>query len=386
MRPLTLLTTAGPVTVEAPYCQRMDEDGSWFSPLRDAWGLERGQAVSPEMQERLAATALDTPSFEAAARVCAVWGSPVADDSTIARHVSGAGARARELQAGQERDARIPLLREETVARAGREHGTGFSLLIMMDGWMVRHRGDQWGLKPAEAKAERVQWREQKTAIILRTTDCARNCSGRAVTLCKHVVAHCGEWDGLAGKVYAEALRCGLEQAREVFVVADGGVWIWNLKAERFPHATGVLDFYHASQHLWACARALHGEEGDAARRWVEPLLHQLRHGGEAGVLDELRGLQGLLASLDEDAREAVQREAAYFEEHSGHLQYEAVKSRGCPVGSGQMESTCAQLQGRLKRTGQFWTAEGKDNLLALEVARRNGDWDALWRLPPIQS
>lgn len=386
MRPLTLMSTAGPVTVEVPYCQRMDEEGSWFSPLRQAWGLERGQAVTPQLQERLAATALDTASFEAAARVCALWGSPLADDSTIARQVAKAGARARGLQQDRERSARVPALRRQTVELAGRQCPGDFSLLIMMDGWMVRHRGEQWGLKPAQAPGERVQWREQKTAIVLRTSDCASNSSGRAVTLCQHVVAHCGEWDGLAGKLHAEALRCGLMQAREVFVVADGGVWIWNLKAERFPHATGVLDFYHASQHLWACAHALFGKEGDAARRWVEPLLHQLRHGGEAGVLRTLAGLDELLACLDEEAREAARREAAYFDTHREHLHYEAVSARGCPAGSGRMESTCAQLQGRLKRTGQFWTPEGKENLLALELARRNDDWEELWKIPPIQS
>jgi len=51
----------------------------------------------------------------------------------------------------------------------------------------------------------------------------------------------------------------------------------------------------------------------------------------------------------------------------------------GCPVGSGAMESFCAQLQGRFKRCGQLWRASGMGDLLALEAARRNFDWDALW-------
>jgi hypothetical protein len=43
------------------------------------------------------------------------------------------------------------------------------------------------------------------------------------------------------------------------------------------------------------------------------------------------------------------------------------------------MESFCAQLQGRFKRCGQLWRASGMGDLLALEAARRNFDWDALW-------
>lgn len=387
MRPMTLMTSAGEVTAEIPYCQRRDEDGSWHSPLREAWGLEPNQRVSPELQERLAATSIDTPSYEAAARICAVWGSPIADDSTIARHVQKAGTRAREVQQQQERDARVPLLRERMVEKAAESFSCeNSSLLIMMDGWMVRHRGDDWGLKPSEIKGERVSWREEKTAIIVRTSDCAKTASGRAVTMEKHVVVHCGQWEGLMEKVYTEALRCGLEQAREVFVVADGGVWIWKLKEQRFAHATGVLDFYHASQHLWACAHALFGEQGPEARLWVEPLLHQLRHGEEAGVLGTLTDLRFLAELLGEKTGETVEREINYFENHRDHIHYQDVSERGCPVGSGQMEATCAELQGRLKRIGQFWTEEGKENLLGLEVARRNGDWGEIWNFQPIQT
>ena len=43
------------------------------------------------------------------------------------------------------------------------------------------------------------------------------------------------------------------------------------------------------------------------------------------------------------------------------------------------MESFCAQLQGLFKRCGQFWSADGLGDLLALDVARRNLNWDAFW-------
>jgi len=46
---------------------------------------------------------------------------------------------------------------------------------------------------------------------------------------------------------------------------------------DRFSTATGVLDFYHASQHLWDLAHTLHPENAVAARAWVEPLLQTLQ-------------------------------------------------------------------------------------------------------------
>ncbi len=36
-------------------------------------------------------------------------------------------------------------------------------------------------------------------------------------------------------------------------------------------------------------------------------------------------------------------------------------------------------VEDRFKRTGQFWTPLGKRYLLALDLARRNNDWDEVW-------
>ena len=180
-------------------------------------------------------------------------------------------------------------------------------------------------------------------------------------------------------RVQAEARRRGLGQAPRVYVVADGGVWIWNIVTDRFATATGVLDFYHASQHLWALAHSLHSDNEAGAKAWVEPLLHQLRHGGEAGVLQTLQRLPAWCARREQPLPPTVATEINYFENHRDHIHYAARAAEGCPVGSGAMESLCGQLQGRFKRGGQFWTEPGR-RLMALEVARRNHDWNEVWQ------
>ena len=162
--------------------------------------------------------------------------------------------------------------------------------------------------------------------------------------------------------------------------MADGGVWIWNLVADRLADATGVLDFYHASQHLWAVAHTLHPAAAAAARAWVEPLLHQLRHGEETKVLQTLRDLPTWCAARAQAVPPSVATETQYFENHREHMHYAARAAEGCPVGSGAMESFCAQLQGRFKRCGQFWTEPGRRRLMALEIARRNLDWLQVWQ------
>jgi hypothetical protein len=358
------------------------ETREWLCPLRERWELGPREAMSPVLEERLCFTATRAGSYEAAAQVARKWGVAEADDSTIHAHVRSVGAWAEALREERIERALNPETRPEVVAEAGANLPAGeFSLVIMLDGWMIRERGAEWGLKPPETKADRVEWREMKSGIIFRLEDRGRTESGRPFLVEKYYEAHRGDPFEFGRCLYAEALRRGLYQAKHVYVVADGAVWIWNLVADRFPDATGVLDFYHASQHLWAIARELHGEEDEHARRWVEPLLRQLKHGGQQRVLRRLENLLPVGEPLAEDAAGRVRTDIEYFQTHRERLDYQAVGAQGCPQGSGAMESTCSQFQDRFKRTGQFWSPPGEKHLLLLELARRNEDWDELWQL-----
>ena len=116
-------------------------------------------------------------------------------------------------------------------------------------------------------------------------------------------------------------------------------------------------------------------------RAWVEPLLHQLRHGGEANVVQTLQDLPAWCAQRAQPLPPTAAKEINCFENHRDHLHYETRAAEGGPVGSGAMESLCGQLQGRFKRGGQFWTEPGRRRLRALEVARRNYDWHEVWQL-----
>lgn len=378
---LRLRTTVGIVAIEAAYGQD-PASGDWLSPMRRRWGLSARQEMSPELEDRLCYTAAMADSYEAAAKLAAKWGVSV-EDATIHHHVEQVGERAEALQQQRVERALEPTTRAEVVAEAAQAAGSReFSLVIELDGWMIRERGDEWGCKPPEIKAERVAWHELKTGVIFRLEDRAQTAGGRRLLIEKYHVAWRGEMGEFGRRVQAEALRRGLCRAKVVYVVADGGVWIWNLVEDRLGGSVGVLDFYHASQHLWAVAHELYGE-GPEAAAWVGPLVHQLRHGEAGRVVDSLEGLLQPEQALDKAAGEVVQRELKYFDHHRQHLHYPEVKAQGCPIGSGAVESTCSQLQDRFKRAGQFWSRPGEGHLLALELARRNDDWDELWSISP---
>lgn len=369
-RPLTLRTELGLVKLTVDYGQEPSTK-EWHCPQQRAWGLRPHQKVTPGLAEKLCFTAVATTSYEQAAAVAARWGVPV-DDTLIHQQVQRAGERA-----DQQSQARVTIRAapaSETPVSAG-------ALVIMMDGWMLRHRGGAWGLKPAQAAGERVAWQECKSAVIYHLSQSAQTAGERGLLVEKFVVAYVGEPLEFGQQVQAEAHRRGLGQAPRVYVVADGGVWIWNIVTDRFAAAIGVLDFYHASQHLWELAHALYPTQEAQAKAWVQPLLHQLRHGGEASVLQTLQNLPDWCARREQPLPPTAAKEMNYFENHRAHLHYEARAAEGCPVGSGAMESLCGQLQGRFKRGGQFWTEPGRRRLMALEVARRNHDWNEIWQL-----
>lgn len=377
MRRVRLRSVSGAIVVEAP-CGQDPASGRWVCPLRFVLGLRPRQQATPVLEDRVAYTVLQTGSYEKASQVAAKWGT-AADDSSAHRIVRRAGRLAEQRTADRVKSAMEDPSPER---RKPRTRSAGFSLILMMDGWMIRERGPQWGLKPPEAQGSRVEWHEIKGAVLFRVQDQSRKSSGRGLLVRKYAVTWRGEPGEFGRRVYAEALRRGLEEAGRLFIVADGGIWIWNLAGEHFPQAQGVLDFYHALEHLGAVAQAIH-EDPAAARAWVEPLAHQLKHGGEAGVLRTLDDALELRPQLDESRAQILEREVNYFRAHREHLRYQSVQQQGCPAGSGAMESFCSQMQGRFKRPGQFWTIPGETDLLALDLALRNDDWDPLWESSP---
>jgi len=335
--------------------------GRWGCPIRQRWGLTPHQQCSPALEEKLAFTVTATGTFAQAAAVATKWGCPTAA-ATVHALTRRLGARA-EAQT-QQRLGQPPV--QATASRGASELA-----VLLVDGWQVRQRGEGWGRK--KTKQPRVEWHELKTGVFYRHEQAAQTAGGRALLTEKVVVSWQGEPLELGRRLHWEALRAGLGRARDSLVLADGAPWIWSLAADRWRGATELLDFYHASQHLWELARAEVGEEQAAA--WVEPRLHRLRHGPERAVLAEVAALKPPRG----ERGEVVRREQEYFAGHARRMSYQRIAARGWPIGSGAVEAACRQRQCRCKRPGQFWTERGLRHLCALEEARANGHWDQLW-------
>ena len=359
---MQLRTAAGVVELRVLHGQD-PADRHWGCPVREHWGLSCHQQLSLGLEDKLAFTVTATASYEEAAAVAGKWGVPV-DDSTLHALTQRLGAQA---------EARTQAaLKTPPQERQSQRAPTKLAVL-MLDGWQVRQRGPGWGKK--KTSEARVEWHEWKTGVYYRHEHSAVTAGGRGVLAEKVVVGWQGDAVEFGARLHWEAQRGGLSRARATLAGGDGAPWIWNVVRDRWATATQVLDFYHASQHLWALGRALHGADEAAASRWVEPRRHQLRHGKEKRVLKEIAGLSAPAG----EAGDIVRREQNYFASHAGRMNYQSLHRRGWPIGSGPVESACRQRQCRFKRPGQFWTPKGMRHLGALTEARHNHHWDELW-------
>jgi len=361
----------GAVTIRRSrgWCKRCQ---AWRFPADYALGLEETGSASPSVQEMAALLASKMPVAEASAvleRLTGVKLPPATLDREARRQGKRAERKRRELDeqmsTGQGCGQGVP------------PGGQPFTLVIEIDAWNIRER-DHWGQSEQQRArgVEPERWHWVYGGTCFRLDQRSQSEGGRPVILSRGTVMTRGGIDALRDQLFAECLRHGAGQAAEILVVADGAIWIWNLVSDRFRTANQRLDFYHASQHLWAVAHALHPDDAQAAHQWVHPLLKKLKAGRAVKVIAELKAV---VRRLRAKRRATAQSELEYFQTHRHRLDYPVAKKRGQPLGSGAIESTCRQYQCRFKRPGQFWTRSGDEALMCLETFWRNGRWHLLY-------
>jgi hypothetical protein len=135
------------------------------------------------------------------------------------------------------------------------------------------------------------------------------------------------------------------------------------------PGAVGVLDSYHAGEHLHAAAVARYGE-GPAAEAWYAARRRTLLESGASALLSELTsepdGVPGLVG---------------YLWPHVGHTPYRERLAEGRSIGSGMVEGACKTAIGRrLKQTGARWRVRRLERMAALCCLHYSDLFDAYWK------
>jgi hypothetical protein len=153
---------------------------------------------------------------------------------------------------------------------------------------------------------------------------------------------------------------------RKVAVLADGSDWIWKEAAKHFTQRTQILDFFHASEHLWTVARARFSDDAVKTSEWIGQQKARLLDDGVAAVVEDIRSWQ----PDTETGQELRRKELGYLTQHAGRMKYKTYKDAGFHIGSGVMESSCRWVvQQRMKGAGMRWSREGAESMLQLRTA-----------------
>jgi hypothetical protein len=357
----------GDYTLERPYfvCDRCHQGGA---PLDERLGLGRG-SLSPGLSRVAARLGLEDAFGEGVDVLADTVGVEVAKEG-MRRITEGIGAVAEaEQQAliAAARHGEIPPL------DADAEHPT--VLAVEVDGIMV-HTDDAWH----EAKVGTVA---PLGPELERDPDTERDrlAWGRA-SYCVGIE----EAETFWFRTYIEACRRGLgtPELQTVVVLADGAEWIWKAAARFLSieevEVVEIIDYYHATEHLWQVAHVAFGAGTPRAQAWVQPLKRRLLEEGAQPVITALQALVDTEPVAAEEGGKAL----GYFTTNAERMDYPAFVARQFPIGSGAVESAGKLLVGeREKGAGMRWTKAGAQAVATLRALHRSGRWNAFWQTQP---
>jgi hypothetical protein len=165
-------------------------------------------------------------------------------------------------------------------------------------------------------------------------------------------------------------------------VLSDGATWNWQFLATQYPNAVGILDFWHAAQHLAEAGDAIFGAAPSAEKTtWFERWRSTLRTepNGVARVIRTLIYYRNS-PSLSPAAQHVVATHLHYFSQHAEHMQYATYTAAKLPIGSGVTEAGCKELiKARFCRSGMRWKRDTGDAILQLRALRLSAQWDSFW-------
>ena len=240
---------------------------------------------------------------------------------------------------------------------------------VMVNTYVEEKGADSW----REMKVALVSKREVGASCSPETMDSRKLPSPKAV--CATAAIESSEEFGLRWAALLK--RCHVFDFPNLHVLADGARWIWNMADKYFYRYQGCLDFYHASQTLYAAVKEMYDDPEEQNRKY-QTLRTELLYNGWSGLQQELNNLRLELPSfIWEEFGEKLYK---YFSKQAEHLNYSSRLQDGYSIGSGQVEGANKQLvTRRLKQTGARWRIRHANEMVSLLIAYRYNTLDKYW-------
>ena len=336
-----------------------------WSPPDQALQLAPYQQTSDGLARWEAALGAMT-TFREAARLLADLAGVHVGSETLRSQAERVGT---ELEGAQRRGMTHV---EQFHESAAEEHAPApGQLVVETDGVMVRYRDRHLDGVPMEGDWHEVKlgvvggWQHghlgQPSYVAARegAAAFARRLGAEAARRGALDVVRWHPWDGTPADL------------RSVVVLGDGAKWIWEHVATLFGNErTEIVDWYHATEHVWSTAKGLYGDDTPETQAWANTALDVLWRQGPKPMLRWFDAAQPSTAAV----AAILQRERGYFNSNAARMQYPTFRNQQLPIGSGAVEASAKHLvQHRMKRAGSRWSDLGARAILDLRCHLLSG-------------
>jgi hypothetical protein len=339
--------------------QRRGPNGSGCHLLLDYWGCI--YKATPGYYSYVAQLCVLCPSFEIATRILNEQG------------IAAEGKRVRLLAYSVA--SRTLADRVHSALKPG-ENLKGKRVLISVDGGRTRTRVNKKKGKKNKRQPFDTPWKEPKLFVI-HTVNTDGKMSAVDLPVNDATMGNADECFALLAE-YLKALQ--IQDALEVLVIADGADWIWD-RVKPMLRKLGVaaakiteaVDYYHAGQHLKTVIDKLVHLKEKKRKTLYKRLKKDLWRGKVKSICREIAGLA--------NDRAYVTRGLAYFQDAPRRFQYDRLRQKKWPCGSGIVESAVRRVINlRFKSPSTFWNKPNVEGLIFLRAAFLTGRWAILMR------
>ena len=352
-RETKLLSSVGEVSYERAYAKRAD--GKRDFPADRALGITCG--CTPAGARLLCHEAARSQSYlQASENLSAASGLSVSP-STVHRLVAAVGPDM-EKWASERPPSRV-------------EDGRKVIVCLEMD--MTGVRMLKKYLKGVKGKDGAPKCRQIKCGTLFLMERDGEGRYRRMPDTAVHVISFCDP-ASFSASLEGARRKLGVRPGTALVVVSDGAEWIWNIVSDRFKEAVGVVDFWHAADHLHKLCEFVEGK-GGAADALFEQWRHKLKVYGVDCVIRHF-------ATLEAKPRKkaGIRKRLRYFRGHRDRMQYRRFRREGWPIGSGAIEGACKSLiKQRTDLSGQRWSPDGALDVLWVRALITDGLHDAYW-------
>jgi hypothetical protein len=342
-----------------------------FAP-RDEQLAVAGTCLSPGLREMIARAGAEVPFGKAAALLADLAGITISA-KTAERSAEASGAAARAAT-----QAEAAALRAREIIPMPPPEPVPDMLYTEVDGTGVPVRANETEGRQGKGEDGQARTREVKLARLFTVS--ALDDDGDPVMdpgSSSYVATFDGK-DAFARLVEAEYLRRGGDHFRQVVAIGDGAAWIWTMAEKLYPHATHIVDIWHAREHLHDLAAHLAFITPDPVQ-WLAARSDELDAGNIQAIIEAARGYH-----LDGIKADDLDKKLGYFERNAHRMRYAHFKKLGMFIGSGAIEGGCkAIVVQRAKQAGMHWTVAGAADIIALRCQHASGRWDELWTASP---